>query len=64
MSSPSPEEGAPVLLLLFFAGTIAVVAAVVVIGRTHSDWADIGAVAFLLVLAGLIGATIARELRS
>jgi hypothetical protein len=63
MPSPSPDEGAPVLLLLFVAATLAMVAAVVVIGRTRSDWADVGAVAFLIVLAGLIGVTIARELR-
>jgi hypothetical protein len=64
MSSPSPEEGAPVLLLLFFLGTVVTIAAVVVIARTLSDWADLGAVAFVLVVAGLIGAILARELRS
>ena len=63
-SSPTPEDGAPVLLLLFVAGTLAMVAAVVFIARVQSDWADAGAVAFLVAIAGAIGAVIARELRN
>ena len=57
------STGAPALLIAFFAATVAMVCAVVVIGRTHSDWADIGAVALLVGLVAVMGAMIARQLR-
>jgi hypothetical protein len=58
-----PSTGAPSLLIAFFAATVSMVCAVVVIGRTHSDWADIGAVALLVGLVAVMGAMIARQLR-
>jgi uncharacterized membrane protein YfcA len=58
-----PDEGAPVLLFLFFVATFAVIGAVVLISQTRSDWADAGTVALVLVLVALIGAVLARQLR-
>jgi hypothetical protein len=59
-----PDSAAPWLLPSFIAAVLAMVGAVVVIGRTGSDWADVGAIALLLVLTGLLGAMIARRLRT
>ena len=56
------DESAPILLPSFFVAMLAVVAAVVVIGRTGSDLADIGAFALLLLTAGLMLIAIARHL--
>ena len=56
------EESTPILLPSFFVAMLAVVAAIVVIGRTGSDLADIGAVALLLLTAGVMLAVIARPL--
>ena len=56
------DESAPILLPSFFVAMLAVVGAVVVVGRTESDLADIGAVALLLLAAGLMLVAIARRL--
>ena len=48
------DSAAPVLLPAFLAATLAVVAAVVLIGQTDSDWADVGAVALLLGTLGML----------
>jgi hypothetical protein len=52
-----------VLLFAFLAATLAMVGAVVVIGRTSSDWADVGAFALLLGLVAAMGAMLGRLLR-
>jgi hypothetical protein len=56
-------EGAPRLLLEFFGATAGMVAAVVLLVRAHSDWADAGAVLLLLGVVVLLGVEIRRELR-
>jgi hypothetical protein len=56
------DEATPILLPSFFIAMLAVVAAVVVVGRTGSDLADIGAVALLLLTAGLVLRAITRRL--
>lgn len=48
---------------MFLAATLAMVGAIVVVGRTDSGWADVGAVALLLVTLGLVLAAILRRLR-
>ena len=58
-----PTGAAPVMLPTFFIGTAAMVVAVVAIGRSGSDLADVGAFALLLALAGLLMVAIAHRLR-
>jgi hypothetical protein len=55
-------SAAPPLLLLFLAAVLAMVGAVLVVGRTDSGWADVGAVALLLVTLGLVLRAILRRL--
>jgi hypothetical protein len=58
------EPGAaPALLPTFFAATVTMVAAIVAIGRIDSDWADLVAIALVLVAVGLLMAAIQRLLR-
>jgi hypothetical protein len=57
------DSAAPRLLLGFCAGTLTMVGAVVAIGRTDSDWADVGAAALLLGMLALLMAAIWRQLR-
>lgn len=57
-----PDRAAPALLLAFVAAVLPVVAAVVAIGRTDSDWADVAVVLMLGMLA-LVMAMIRRYLR-
>ena len=52
----------PALLPTFVAGTLAMVLAIVAMARINSDWADFGAVAFLVLVAGLLLLAIARRL--
>jgi hypothetical protein len=54
---------APPLLPLFLVAMLAMVGAVVVVGKTDSAWADVGAVTLLLVTLGLLLAAILRRLR-
>jgi hypothetical protein len=56
------EGSTPILLRSFVVAMLAVVAAIVVVGRTGSDLADIGAVALLLLTAGVMMVAIARPL--
>jgi hypothetical protein len=58
--SPSADRAAPVLLPAFAGLTVTVVAAVVLIGRTDSDWADAGAV---LLLLGALGSVLGALMR-
>ena len=58
-----PETGAPRLLVVFFSAAAVMVAAVVLMVRADSDWADAGAFAALVVSAALVLREIARELR-
>ena len=58
------DEAVPILLPTFFLAMLALVGAVVVIGRTGSDLADVGAVARLLLAAGLLTVAIGRVLRN
>jgi uncharacterized membrane protein YfcA len=47
---PRPKDPAtPPLLPILVAGTVGMVAAVAVVGRTDNEWADVAAVALLLV---------------
>jgi hypothetical protein len=57
-----PDGSTPILLPSFFVAMLAVVAAIVVIGRTGSDLADVGAVVLLLLAAGLMMVAVARLL--
>jgi len=52
----------PALLPTFVAGTLAMVLAIVAMARIDSDWADFGAVAFLVVVAGVLLVAIGRRL--
>jgi uncharacterized membrane protein len=52
----------PPLLLTFLAATLAIVGAVVVVGRTDSGWADAGAIVLLLATLGLMLVAILRRL--
>jgi predicted ATP-grasp superfamily ATP-dependent carboligase len=62
--SPHSEDSvAPVLLPLLMAATLAVVGAVVLIGQTDSDWADVGAIALLLGTLGIVLGSLLRRLR-
>jgi hypothetical protein len=55
------DSAAPALLPTMLVSTLAVVAAVAVVGRTDSPWADVGALALLLgALANLLGAILRR----
>jgi hypothetical protein len=56
------DGSTPILLPSFVVAMLAVVAAVVVVGRTGSDLADIGAIALLFLMAGLMMVAIARLL--
>jgi hypothetical protein len=56
-------SAAPPLLPMFVVAMLAMVGAVVVVGKTDSGWADVGAVALLLVTLGLLMAAILRRLR-
>jgi hypothetical protein len=47
-------SAAPPLLPMFVLAMLAMVGAVVVVGQTDSGWADVGAVALLLVTLGLV----------
>ena len=60
---PGQDRAAPRLLLAFCAGTVTMVGAVVAIGRTGTDWADVGAAALMLGMLGLLTAAIWRQLR-
>jgi hypothetical protein len=57
------DSAAPPLLPMFLAAMLVMVGAVVVVGRTGSDWADVGAVALLFATLGLLVAAILRRLR-
>jgi hypothetical protein len=56
-------SAAPPLLPLFLVAMLAMVGAVVVVGRTDSGWADVGAVALLFVTLGFLLAAILPRLR-
>jgi hypothetical protein len=56
------DPSTPILLPGFVVAMLAVVGAVVVIGRTGSDLADVGAVALLFLTAGLVLVAISRRL--
>jgi uncharacterized membrane protein len=53
----------PRLLVTFFAATVAMVGAIVVMAGVDSDWADAGAIVLLLGVGALLVAEIAHELR-
>jgi hypothetical protein len=58
---PSREDGgAPWLLLMFFAATLAMLCAIVAIGRTDSDWVEAGAIVLLLALLALLTQSLRR----
>jgi phosphate/sulfate permease len=61
--SPTPDQGAPSLLVMFAIGTLTGLGAVVAIGRIGDDWGDVGAIVLVLVLIALLGLAIARQLR-
>lgn len=56
------ERSSPILLPSFVVAMLAVVVAIVVIGRTGSDLATIGAVAVLLLATGVMMVAIAKPL--
>jgi energy-converting hydrogenase Eha subunit A len=56
------DSAAPVLLPTFTLAVMAIVLAVVVIGRTGSDLADVGAVVLLLAAVAALGVAIGRRL--
>jgi hypothetical protein len=60
--SPTSDQGAPSLLVMFFIGTLTVLGAVVAIGRIGDGWGDVGAIAVVLALVLLLGVAIARQL--
>jgi hypothetical protein len=53
----------PRLLVTFFAATVAMVGAIVVMARADSDWADAGSLALVVGVAALLVLEIMRELR-
>lgn len=55
-------SAAPPLLPGFLVAMLAIVGAVVVVGKTDSGWADAGAIALLLATLGLLVAAILRRL--
>jgi hypothetical protein len=61
--SPTPDQGAPSLLAMFVLGTLAVIGAVVMIGRIGDDWGDVGAIVLVLAIVTVLGLVIARQLR-
>jgi hypothetical protein len=50
------------LLPTFFAGTLAMVLAVVAMARIDNGWADLAAVALLVIVTGVLLAAIGRRL--
>jgi hypothetical protein len=62
-SPERPDSAAPGMLIVFIGSILVMVLAIVVIGRTGSEWADIGAVVLLLGITAALGAVIARALR-
>jgi high-affinity Fe2+/Pb2+ permease len=57
------EGDAPALLVAFFAATLGMVIALVLLLRGGSDWFDFIAVGLLLAVAAVVLATIWSELR-
>jgi Ca2+/Na+ antiporter len=57
------ESAAPRLLVAFFAATLAMVLAVVILLRGGSDWVDFVAIALLVAFAALVLMVIANEVR-
>jgi membrane protein implicated in regulation of membrane protease activity len=56
------ESAAPVLLVAFFAATLAMVIAVVVLLRGTNDWVDFVAIALLFAFAAVLLMVQLREL--
>jgi hypothetical protein len=56
------DDTGPALLPTFFVGTLAMVLAVVAMARIDKGWADLAAVAFLVVIAGALLLAIGRRL--
>jgi hypothetical protein len=63
LARPRRGSAVPRLLLGMLAATLAIVAAVAVMGGTGSGWADAGAFALLLVTLALVVGAILRLLR-
>jgi hypothetical protein len=61
--SARQDGGGPALLPTFFAGTLAMVLAVVAIARIDNDWADLVAVAVLGAVTSALLLAVARRLR-
>jgi hypothetical protein len=57
------DSAAPRLLVAFFAATLAMVVALVLLLRGGSDWFDFIAVGLLLAVSAVVLMTIGRELR-
>ena len=60
---PTPDQGAPSLLVMFVLGTLSIVGAVVAIGSIGDAWGDAGAFVLVLAVVALLGTVIARQLR-
>jgi hypothetical protein len=58
----APERAAPGLLVMFLAATLVIVAAVVAIGLTDSDWLLAGAIVLLALALAVLLATLHRLL--
>jgi drug/metabolite transporter (DMT)-like permease len=56
------DGAAPALLVAFFAATLAMVIAVVVLLRGTHDWVDFAAIALLIAFASALFILLAREL--
>ena len=61
-SRPRRDSAAPVLLVAFFAASLTMVVAVVVLLNGNGDWADVVAIGLLAALAAIVLALIRREL--
>ena len=59
----TPDEGAPSLLAMFVAGTLVVLGAVVALGHSRDDWADVGAAVLVVAVLALLMFAIFRQLR-
>jgi hypothetical protein len=57
------DSAAPGLLVAFFAATVAMVGALVLLLRGGSDWFDFIAIALVLAVAAVVLMTIGDELR-
>ena len=57
------DSAAPGLLVAFFAATLAMVLAVVLLLRSSRHWVDFAAIGLLLAVSAAVLVTIARELR-